>query len=207
MADSPVPSPVVVKLFDTPPAEENAPLELLGSTHQKSPIPVPVPVLVRLEPIESHEDITVPVPGKNLVFDEPINTQQDVTNQIVAPLVVMVAAPEPMEAPEPPMPSLGAPFVGGQFHTQDELKQYSFGHWGGPSTRVETKDALERTHGSFAYINPVGDVHVRKYVAAPGMGFKVIASDLVVDTPEVAYLTAVHEQAHLTFLSFRKEIA
>ncbi|XP_050693461.1 cuticle protein 7-like [Eriocheir sinensis] len=112
----------------------------------------------------------------------------------VASPVVIAAAPEPLEAPEPPMPSLATPYVGGQFHAQDELKQYSFSHWGGPNTRVETKDALGRTRGSFAYVDPVGDVQVRKYAAAPLTGFKVAASDLPVDTPEVAILKAAHEK-------------
>ncbi|XP_045126394.1 cuticle protein 7-like [Portunus trituberculatus] len=116
----------------------------------------------------------------------------------VASPVVVAAAPEPLNAPEPPMPAVGTPFVGGQFHAQDELKQYSFGHWGGPSTRVETRDALGRTKGSFAYVNPKGDVHVRKYAAAPAMGFKVAASDLPDDTPAVASLKAAHEKSFRT---------
>jgi len=116
----------------------------------------------------------------------------------VASPVMVAAAPEPMNAPQPPMPSVGTPFVGGQFHAQDELKQYSFGHWGGPSTHVETRDSLGRTHGSFAYVNPKGDVHVRKYAAAPTMGFKVAASDLPEDTSEVASLKAAHEKSFRT---------
>ncbi|KAK8394498.1 hypothetical protein O3P69_006581 [Scylla paramamosain] len=197
--NSPVPSPVLVKRLDAPPAEEEVPL---SPVLQKSPVPVPVPVLLTLEPVEDPKDDTVSVPGKELVADELADAQV----VAVGTPVVVAAAPEPLEAPEPPMPSLSIPFVGGQFHTQDELKQYSFGHWGGPSTRVETKDALGRTHGSFAYVNPDGDVHVRKYAAAPTMGFKVAASDLPDDTPEVATLKAAHEQAHLAFLTFKEEM-
>merc|ERR1719209_1672384 len=99
-------------------------------------------------------------------------------------------APEPLNAPNPPMPTPDVPFVGGQFHAQDELGQYAFGHYGGPNTRVEAKDYLGRVHGSFAYTNPEGVVHVRKYAAASGMGFKVAGSDIPVDTvvesPDVA---------------------
>ncbi|XP_066979321.1 cuticle protein 7-like [Macrobrachium rosenbergii] len=119
----------------------------------------------------------------------------------VVPVAVAVA-PEPLQAPEPPMPSIGEPFVGGQFHAQDEAGQYSFGHWGGPNTRVETRDSLGRTTGSFAYVDPEGDVQVRKYAAAPASGFKVAASDLPVDTnlvvqdtPEVARVKAAHARA------------
>nr|XP_027220883.1 cuticle protein 7-like [Penaeus vannamei] len=99
-------------------------------------------------------------------------------------------------APEPPMPSLSVPHVGGQFHAQDEAGQYTFGHYGGPNTRVETRDSLGRTSGSFAYVDPEGDVQVRKYAAAPGSGFRVAASDLVVDTLAVAQVKSAHARAH-----------
>ncbi|KAK7085018.1 hypothetical protein SK128_008557 [Halocaridina rubra] len=91
---------------------------------------------------------------------------------------VYAAAPEPLQAPDPPMPSIGTPYTGGQFHAQDERRQYTFGHWGGPNTRVETRDSYGRTSGSFAYVDPIGDVQVRKYAAAPATGFRVAASDL-----------------------------
>ncbi|XP_071522311.1 uncharacterized protein [Panulirus ornatus] len=113
-----------------------------------------------------------------------------------SPVVVAAAAPEPLLAPEPPMPSVGKPFVGGQFHAQDEAGQYSFGHWGGPNTRVENRDFLGRTSGSFAYVDPEGDVQMRKYAAASGVGFRVAASDLPVDTPTVAQVKAAHANAH-----------
>merc|ERR1719209_802120 len=90
-------------------------------------------------------------------------------------------APEPLNAPNPPMPTPDVPFVGGQFHAQDELGQYAFGHYGGPNTRVESKDAIGRVTGSFAYIDGEGDVQVRKYASAPGMGTKVAGSDIPVD--------------------------
>merc|ERR1712002_156399 len=110
--------------------------------------------------------------------------------------VVVAAAPEPLQAPEPPMPSFGTNFVGEQFHAQDGAGQYTFGHWGGPHTRVETRDSFGRTSGSFAYVDPVGDVQVRKYAAAPASGFKVAASDLPEDTPMVAQVKAAHAKAH-----------
>merc|ERR1712121_368043 len=94
------------------------------------------------------------------------------------------------------------PHVGGQFHAQGEAGEYSFGHWGGPNTRVETRDSLSRTAGSFAYVDPVGDVQVRKYAADALNGFKVAASDLPVDnnvvaqdTPEVARAKEAHARA------------
>merc|ERR1712142_138028 len=46
----------------------------------------------------------------------------------VASPVLVAEAPEPLDAPNPPMPTPDVPFVGGQFHTQDEMGQYAFGH-------------------------------------------------------------------------------
>ncbi|XP_068225586.1 uncharacterized protein [Palaemon carinicauda] len=129
-----------------------------------SAAPAPAPVL----PAE-------PAPAPVVSYSAPVSAP---VPAIPAASVAIAAAPEPLEAPEPPMPSIGEPFVGGQFYAQDEAGQYSFGHWGGPNTRVETRDHLGRTTGSFAYIDPVGDVQVRKYAAGPGSGFKVAASDL-----------------------------
>merc|ERR1711872_310910 len=113
----------------------------------------------------------------------------------VASPVLVAEAPEPLDAPNPPMPSLDVPFRGGQFHAQDELGQYAFGHHGGSNTRVEARDYLGRVTGSFSYVNPEGDVHVRKYAAASGMGFKVAGSDIPVDTPEVAAAKTTHSEA------------
>merc|ERR1711915_336768 len=116
----------------------------------------------------------------------------------VASPVVTAEAPEPLDAPNPPMPTPDVPFVGGQFHAQDEMGQYAFGHHGGSNTRVETRDFLGRVTGSFAYTNPEGDVHVRKYAAASGMGFKVAGSDIPVDTPEAAAAKTTHSEAIAT---------
>ncbi|XP_068225589.1 cuticle protein 19.8-like [Palaemon carinicauda] len=127
-------------------------------------VPAPAPVIA-----------AAPAPAPVVSYSAPVAAP---VPAIPAVPVAIAAAPEPLQAPEPPMPSIGEPFVGGQFHAQDEAGQYSFGHWGGPNTRVETRDHLGRTAGSFAYIDPVGDVQVRKYAAAPASGFKVAASDL-----------------------------
>ncbi|XP_068200351.1 uncharacterized protein [Palaemon carinicauda] len=143
--------------------------------------PAPAPVVSYSAPVIAAAPAPAPViaaapaPAPVVSYSAPVSAP---VPAIPAAPVAIAAAPEPLEAPEPPMPSIGEPFVGGQFHAQDEAGQYSFGHWGGPNTRVETRDHLGRTAGSFAYIDPVGDVQVRKYAAAPASGFKVAASDL-----------------------------
>ncbi|XP_045622108.2 streptococcal hemagglutinin [Procambarus clarkii] len=141
-----------------------------------------VAVVATEDEVDTPVAVASPAPG---LVATPV--QHSAPAVVVAPApVVVAAAPEPLFAPDPPLPSVGKPFVGGQFHAQDEAGQYSFAHWGGPSTRVETRDFLGRTYGSFAYVNPDGDVEVRKYGASPSTGFRVAASDLPVDTPKVA---------------------
>ncbi|XP_042207921.1 cuticle protein 19.8-like [Homarus americanus] len=170
--------------------------QLTSVSYHPVPAAVPVPVV----------QAAVPVPIVQAAVPVPVVK--------AAVPVVVAAAPEPMLAPQPPMPSVGVPFVGGQFHAQGEAGQYTFGHWGGPNTRVETRDALGRTSGSFAYVNPDGAVHIRKYAAAPGTGFRVAASDLPLDTnvapedtPEVAEIKAAHANAHVNAKAMSKPSA
>ncbi|XP_068225590.1 skin secretory protein xP2-like [Palaemon carinicauda] len=179
-----VPAPAPVVSYSDPVA---APV--LSAAPAPAPVlpavPAPAPVVSYSDPVAAPVLSAAPAPAPVLPavaapapvvsYSAPVSAP---VPAIPAAPVAIAAAPEPLEAPEPPMPSIGEPFVGGQFHAQDEAGQYSFGHWGGPNTRVETRDHLGRTTGSFAYIDPVGDVQVRKYAAGPGSGFKVAASDL-----------------------------
>merc|ERR1712106_1144762 len=155
------------------------------------PISVAAPVVKAATPMSSH----FVVQTKPVVVAHPVVKSASVA---LASPVIVAAAPEPLDAPNPPMPSLNVPFVGGQFHAQDEMGQYAFGHHGGSSTRVETRDYLGRVTGSFSYVNPEGEVHVRKYAAASGIGFKVAGSDIPVDTPEVAAAKISHAEAIAT---------
>ncbi|XP_063610498.1 uncharacterized protein LOC134784374 [Penaeus indicus] len=177
--------------------------------------PAPVPVVKAAPSVAVVEAAPVPVvkaaPSVAVVPVSPVVKSAAIVAPAapvaVAPVVksavpvTVVAPPEPLMAPEPPMPSLSVPHVGGQFHTQDEAGQYTFGHYGGPNTRVESRDSFGRTSGSFAYVDPEGDVQVRKYAAAPGSGFRVAASDLVEDTPAVAMVKSAHARAHEVAMS------
>merc|ERR1712142_496147 len=142
--------------------------------------------------------VKVPTPVVRVATPVVASATPVVKAAAVASPVLVAEAPEPLDAPNPPMPTPDVPFVGGQFHAQDEMGQYAFGHHGGSNTRVETRDFLGRVTGSFAYTNPEGDVHVRKYAAASGIGFKVAGSDIPVDLPEVAAAKASHAEAFAT---------
>lgn len=185
------------------------PVSVVESTAPIVQSAVPVHVVEGAVSVVEPGIISVPiiktaVPATPVISPIPM---VEATVSVPAPIelsaVLVSIVPEPLLAPEPPMPSVDVPFVGGKHHIQDEAGQYSFSHWGGPNTRVEIRNALGITSGSFAYINPDGDVQIRKYAAGPLRGFRVAASDLpddtnfvVQDTPEVAKVKAAHAEIH-----------
>ncbi|CAL4215233.1 unnamed protein product [Meganyctiphanes norvegica] len=176
---------------------QHVPVTAILQSPVVKPIVVDVQQVVVATPIV--KAATVAVASPVIVAQAPIITPVVKSATVaVAPSVIVAEAPEPLDAPNPPMPTADVPFVGGQFHAQDEMGQYAFGHHGGSNTRVETRDYLGRVTGSFSYVNPEGDVHVRKYAAASGMGFKVAGSDIPVDTPEVAAAKVTHAEAIAT---------
>merc|ERR1712042_302672 len=162
-------------------------------------VKVATPVVVSTKIVKDPTPVVAaPTPVVNVATPVIAAATPVVNAAVVASPVLVAEAPEPLDAPNPPMPTADVPFVGGQFHAQDEMGQYAFGHHGGSNTRVETRDFLGRVTGSFAYTNPEGDIHVRKYAAASGMGFKVAGSDIPVDTPEVAAAKATLAEAFAT---------
>merc|ERR1719187_2969575 len=66
-----------------------------------------------------------------------------------------------------------------QYHSQDELGQYSFGYAGGPSNRAETRDAYGNVRGSYTYIDSNGQPQTQHYVA-DALGFRVSGTNLPV---------------------------
>ncbi|XP_064103704.1 cuticle protein 8-like [Macrobrachium nipponense] len=99
-----------------------------------------------------------------------------------------------------------------QYHSQDELGQYTFGYAGGPASRAESRDAFGIVRGSYNYVDSEGKVQTQHYVA-DALGFRVSGTNLpvapaapepaalaapapVADTPEVAAAKAAHQAAH-----------
>ncbi|KAF6209001.1 hypothetical protein GE061_014744 [Apolygus lucorum] len=65
-----------------------------------------------------------------------------------------------------------------QYHSQDELGQYSYGYAGGPSAKEEIKTADGITRGGYSYIDANGIVQSAAYVSDPVNGFRVAATNL-----------------------------
>merc|ERR1712142_543001 len=84
----------------------------------------------------------------------------------INPLPYTIATVAPVPAPSPTLT---------KFHAQDELGQYNFGHYGGPSSRNEVRDAFGVVRGQVNYIDADGIVQQQNYIA-DAMGFRVSAT-------------------------------
>ncbi|XP_008483033.1 uncharacterized protein LOC103519719 [Diaphorina citri] len=103
---------------------------------------------------------------------------------------------------------VSAPNVMTQYHSQDELGQYSYGYAGGPSAKTEIKTLDGVTRGSYSYIDANGEVQSVNYISDATHGFRVSASNLpsapsadhdsnhLTETPEVARAKSLHFAAH-----------
>lgn len=86
-----------------------------------------------------------------------------------------------------------------QFHSQDGLGQFVFGHSSPRQARLETRSADGNVRGSYSYINPEGRTIKVSYTAGEG-GFQAVEDDKengvfpkpVTETPEVKAARALH---------------
>jgi len=70
--------------------------------------------------------------------------------------------------------------VSSQYHAQDTFGQYSYGYFGGPSAKTETRTADGITRGGYSYIDGNGLVQSASYISDPVNGFRVAATNLPV---------------------------
>lgn len=84
------------------------------------------------------------------------------------------------------------PVVSSQYHAQDNFGQYVYGYATPTSTKTETKTADGVTQGGYSYIDSNGILQTVQYVADPTHGFRVAATNLPRDLPDVAHAKAVH---------------
>lgn len=79
-----------------------------------------------------------------------------------------------------------------QYHAQDIYGQYAYGYATPTATKSESKTADGVTRGGYSYIDSNGHLQTVQYTADPIHGFRVAATNLPVDLPEVAYGKAKH---------------
>jgi hypothetical protein len=82
--------------------------------------------------------------------------------------------------------------VASLYHSQDVLGQYAYGYATPTSTKSETKTADGVTLGGYSYIDSNGILQTVQYSADPVHGFRVAATNLPQDLPDVAHAKAQH---------------
>jgi hypothetical protein len=113
---------------------------------------------------------------------------------------------------------------GTQYHSQDDIGQYSFGYSNGESVKQEVKTADGVVRGAYQYVDANGNLQTVNYIADPVNGFRVAGTNIpvapaaqnvalpvapkapvveplvapvpVMETPEVAAARAEHLAAH-----------
>lgn len=91
---------------------------------------------------------------------------------VVSPLVYSapVAGAAPIAVSSP---------VTTQYHSQDELGQYSYGYSNAQSAKAEARSANGLTIGGYTYVDPEGKLQRVEY-SSDANGFRVVASNLPV---------------------------
>nr|CAI5849070.1 unnamed protein product [Callosobruchus analis] len=98
-------------------------------------------------------------------------------------VVATVGAPEKPERYHP---------IYSLHHAQDKLGQYVYGYATPTSAKSETKGADGVTRGGYSYIDTDGILQTVHYTADALNGFRVAATNLPRDLPDVAYAKAKH---------------
>ncbi|KAJ8961062.1 hypothetical protein NQ314_005992 [Rhamnusium bicolor] len=78
------------------------------------------------------------------------------------------------------------------YHAQDNFGQYVYGYATPTSSKSETKTADGVTRGGYSYIDSNGHLQTVQYTADAVNGFRVAATNLPRDLPDVAYAKAKH---------------
>ncbi|XP_060529502.1 uncharacterized protein LOC132703945 isoform X2 [Cylas formicarius] len=82
------------------------------------------------------------------------------------------------------------------YHSQNNAGNYVYGYATPTSTKSETKDAHGVTHGGYSYIDGDGHLQTVHYTADAIHGFRVAATNLPQDLPDVAHAKLEHQRAY-----------
>merc|ERR1712088_819002 len=84
-----------------------------------------------------------------------------------APAVTYAAAPAPVVAPVAPVTYAApiAPYVGSQFHAQDELGNLNYGYSNLNSAKAEAGNTYGGVSGGYSYVDANGVLQQVQYVA------------------------------------------
>lgn len=180
-ASTPVPTPaptLVAEVYTKPVVSQYSPLPLGGYEHNPYLRYVPTPAAESPPPTT-----TPPPPPSTPVPSTPGYVETYFIPKDPAPLpfisVKSAAIPVlPVPVPAGPLPAMIATPIRSQFHSQDELGQYTFGYANELSSKTEIKTADGITQGHYSYIDANGHVQSVHYVSDDHHGFRVAATNL-----------------------------
>lgn len=89
-------------------------------------------------------------------------------------------AAAPLVAPVGTLNTLATAPVVSQYHSQDELGQYSYGYNGGSSAKSEIKSLDGVTRGAYSYVDAEGKLQSVEYTADAMNGFRATSSNMPV---------------------------
>merc|ERR1711994_471720 len=110
---------------------------------------------------------SVPVPVADTTY----------SNVVSKPVVASVPVAPVAQAVVPVVPAVSTD--GTQYHSQDDIGQYSFGYANGESVKQEVKTADGVVRGAYQYVDANGIVQTVNYIA-DALGFRVGATNLPV---------------------------
>merc|ERR1711879_298886 len=108
----------------------------------------------------------------------------------VAPVPVAPAAQAVAPVAQAVVPAVSTD--GTQYHSQDDIGQYSFGYSNGESVKQEVKTADGVVRGAYQYVDANGLVQTVNYIA-DALGFRVGATNLPVHHVEGPHAEPVAE--------------
>merc|ERR1712106_1176871 len=116
----------------------------------------------------SYAQAPVAVPVANTV---PVAPAPATVTYVQAPVAAPVAVASPVV--------VASPTEGSQYHSQDDIRQYSYGYSDSNSVKQEVKTADGVIRGSYSYVDADGIVQTVSYIA-DALGFRVGATNLPV---------------------------
>ncbi|XP_074031282.1 uncharacterized protein [Leptinotarsa decemlineata] len=93
------------------------------------------------------------------------------------------------------------------YHSQDKYGQYAYGYATPTAMKSETQSSDGITRGGYSYIDSNGYLQTVEYIVDPVHGFRVAASNLPRDDPDVVFARAKHIAEYEAIKAERAQIA
>jgi len=161
----------------------------------QAPVEIPVQVQDTPEVVEAKRAHYAAI-GAAPVIAQPLAAP--IVQQVQVPVAAPAPAIKQVHVPVAPVAQAVVPAVqavstdGTQYHSQDDIGQYSFGYSNGESVKQEVKTADGVVRGAYQYVDANGIVQTVNYIA-DALGFRVGATNLPVHHVEGPHAEPIQE--------------